>query len=146
MPLFVFGLPAVNKCAVTVSLLLFAVGGMALTICFRLLAIRFILFTRCLILTAVSFRGFANTKYDAFLIAEENAFQGTADKVTANNTIYDKMVSLCLDGQTLYSKDEIRKALFSMEAVAALIRPTGTATVAVELTNSETAQPYQHMI
>ncbi|MEO5571526.1 MAG: hypothetical protein ABIT08_14050 [Bacteroidia bacterium] len=82
-----------------------------------------------------------NIKYDAFILAQENAFQGTVDKVAANNSIFIKFSDLCADGQTIFAKDETRKALFSMEAVASLIKPTGTATVAVELTNSQTNVP-----
>ncbi|MEO5569868.1 MAG: hypothetical protein ABIT08_17490 [Bacteroidia bacterium] len=82
-----------------------------------------------------------NKKYDAFLLAQENAFQGTVDKVAANNNIFMKFSDLCADGQTIFAKDETRKALFSMEAVASLIKPTGTSIVVVELTNSETNAP-----
>jgi hypothetical protein len=82
-----------------------------------------------------------NEKYDAFILAEENAAQGTADKITANNNIYDKTVSVCLDGQTLFMNDEVKKKLFSMEAVSELVKPTGTATMVTELTNSETGAP-----
>lgn len=85
--------------------------------------------------------GAFNEKYDAFILAEENAKQGTADKITANNTIYDKTVSVCLDGQVLYMNDEVKKKLFSMEAVSELVKPTGTATMVTELTNSETGAP-----
>ena len=79
-----------------------------------------------------------NDKYNAFGLAEENAFKGTADKITANNSLYDKVVSLCLDGQVIANKDEIFKALFSMQAVSELVKPTGTASVVVEFTNAET--------
>ena len=77
-------------------------------------------------------------KYNAFDLALENAMKGTNDKITANNTIYDKIVSLCLDGQTAFKNDETRKKLFSMEAVSSLVKPTGSATVVVELKNAET--------
>lgn len=79
-----------------------------------------------------------NGKYDAFILAEENAEAGTAAKINANNAIYEKIVSLCLDGQTCFMKDDVKKKLFSMEAVSEKIKPTGSATVVVELTNSET--------
>ncbi len=83
-------------------------------------------------------RGAFNVKYDAFLIARENAEAGTAAKIAANNAVYESTVSLCLDGQVCFMNDEVKKKLFSIEAVSSLIKPTGSATVVVELRNAET--------
>lgn len=79
-----------------------------------------------------------NTKYDNFILAKENAEAGTAAKIDANNNINTKTVSLCLDAQICFMNDEVKKRLFSMEAVSSLIKPTGSATVVVELTDAET--------
>jgi hypothetical protein len=81
-----------------------------------------------------------NDMYMSFDVAMENALQGTVDKILANNSIYDKIVQLCLDGQTVFKKDDTKKALFSMEAVSQLVKPVGAATVVFEVTNSETLQ------
>lgn len=86
-------------------------------------------------------RALFNEKYDAFILARENAEAGTAAKIEANNNIYAKIVGLCLDGQACFMTDEVKKKLFSMEAVSSLIKPTGTATVVVELTDAETNAP-----
>ncbi|MEP7170414.1 MAG: hypothetical protein ABI855_13670, partial [Bacteroidota bacterium] len=56
-----------------------------------------------------------NTKYDLFILAIENGFQQTVNKVDANNSIFMKLSDVCADGQTIFAKDETRKALFSME-------------------------------
>lgn len=79
-----------------------------------------------------------NTKYDSFLLARENAEAGTSAKIAANNAIYEKTVALCLDAQVCFMDDEVKKKLFSIEAVSSLIRPTGSATVVVELRDVET--------
>ncbi len=66
-------------------------------------------------------------KYNAFLMAQENAMQGTNDKIEANNAIFEKVSEICADGQIIFMKDEVKKRLFSMEAVSELVKPVGAA-------------------
>ena len=66
-----------------------------------------------------------NIKYDEFLLAQENAMQGTADKIAANNAIFDKLTELCADGQVIFKRNEVKKSLFSMQAVSELVSPVG---------------------
>lgn len=81
-----------------------------------------------------------NEKYDAFLVAQETAMQGTADKIEANNAIYAKIVTLCLDGQAMFTNDEVKKSLFSFNAVSELVKPTGAAGLKGIITQNGTPQ------
>ena len=65
--------------------------------------------------------------YHNFLSKIELAMEGTAAKIAANNAIYDKIVSLCLDGQVIFKRDEVKRKQFSMEAVSELVKPVGAA-------------------
>lgn len=66
-----------------------------------------------------------NIKYDEFLVAQETAMQGTADKIAANNEIFDKLTEVCADGQVIFKRNEVKKSLFSMQAVSELVSPVG---------------------
>jgi len=68
-----------------------------------------------------------NNKYDLFLLAEENAMQGTADKIDANNEIFEKVSEICAAGSLIFKKDEVKRNLFSMQAVSELVKPVGAA-------------------
>jgi len=82
-----------------------------------------------------------NATYDSFLTARENAFQGTADKIAANNAVYERTISICEDGQTVFADDETRKSLFSFTAVSELVSPRGASTLIITVTNAETEMP-----
>lgn len=79
-----------------------------------------------------------NTRYDDFIQAEENAMDGTAAKVVANNNLWKKAVGIALDGQTVFMKDEVKKKQFSLEAIGDLISPPGAASALLEISNANT--------
>lgn len=84
-------------------------------------------------------RALFNKTYDDFLLAIENAHEGAVSKISANNAIKDKVADLCADAVVCFRTNDVKKKLFSMEAVAALIQPAGSSTLVVELKNEETS-------
>lgn len=79
-------------------------------------------------------------KYSAFLAAEEAAWSGTDDKIAANNDIYEKIISVCEDGQAI-SDDETFSKLFSFERMSELVSPPGSSTAVIMVTSKETGAP-----
>lgn len=76
-----------------------------------------------------------------FIKARQEAEEGTAAKIEANNAIYTKTIQMGLDGQEcFYTNEEVRKQ-FTFEAVVNLVSPQGASGVVMTVTNAETNQP-----
>ena len=69
-------------------------------------------------------------KYAGFIAARQTSDE-TAAKITANNKVYGELVTVCDDGQRIYSKNEPMKKMFVFETVKALISPPGSASLKV---------------
>ena len=65
-------------------------------------------------------------KYDAFKLARQTADE-TAAKITANNNVYTKLMTVCDDGQRIFANDEATRKMFVFEAVKLIVSPPGTA-------------------
>jgi len=74
-------------------------------------------------------------KYDAFKLARQTADE-TAAKITANNNVYTKLMTVCDDGQRIFANDEATKKMFVFETVKALISPPGSAGLKVTVKKS----------
>ena len=57
----------------------------------------------------------------------------TADRLTANNLIYDDMMKVCSDGQRIYADVPEKIKLFLFEVVKALVSPPGSASLKITL-------------
>lgn len=57
----------------------------------------------------------------------------TADRLTANNLIYDDMMKVCADGQRIFADIDEKKKLFVFDVVKALVSPPGSASLKVSL-------------
>ena len=66
------------------------------------------------------------TGYDAFLDGEEIAMEGTGDKESANNAVYDDVIEMMKDGQRIFRAQEDIEREFVYEQVLSLISGAGT--------------------
>lgn len=78
---------------------------------------------------------------EAFYAAEQEAMVGTSKKIDANNDIYTRIISGCLDGQHIFENDEELKKQFSFEYVCSLISPDGASAVKFKVLNNVTGLP-----
>lgn len=83
------------------------------------------------------------TKHQKFLAAEEKATTQTQAKITANNDLYSGLVSVCLDGQEIYKKNEALLKQFTITELLYLASGTGTAGFKGTVTNTTTLQPIE---
>ncbi len=79
-----------------------------------------------------------NLKYAAFLAAEETSWEGTDAKIAANNDIYTQIISICEDGQAIFSDDDTVKKQFSFERMSELVSPMGSSTAILTVVNKDT--------
>jgi hypothetical protein len=82
-----------------------------------------------------------NTTYTNFLLAEEDAVEGTDAKINANNGIYARTITICLDGQALYEGNDTLQGQFSFEKVSQLVSPKGGSAVKFHVINTATGLP-----
>ncbi len=76
--------------------------------------------------------------FTAFGLAEEAAVVGTDDKITANNGIYDQVITVCLDGHVIFEGNDTMQGQFSFEKVGKLVAPTGPSAVKFHVINPVT--------
>ena len=82
------------------------------------------------------------TAYTNGLLA---AREGTHEKIAANNTIYDLIIAVCLDGQDIF-EGEFTEKLFSFNYITELVQPNGAAAADVTVTNAETGTPMSGVV
>lgn len=70
---------------------------------------------------------------------EELREQETQAKITANNTLYDKIIQLCKDGKRAFRNDEALREQFVWEKVLYIIRGAGIAGLRGSVTNQADA-------
>jgi len=73
-----------------------------------------------------------DAKYNAFKLARESSSE-TAAKINANNSVYSELISVCDDGQRVFSSDEAKKKLFTFAVVKNIISPPGSASLKVTI-------------
>lgn len=76
------------------------------------------------------FTNFANLvigEVDSYLSTRENIRLITQSKIVANNAIYETIREICSDGQTLFSRNPAKRALFTWSSVLAVVTPPGAA-------------------
>lgn len=71
-----------------------------------------------------------DNKYNAFKLARETG-EETAEKLTANNDVYDDVTSVCDDGQRISAGNEALHKLFVFDTVKKLVSPPGSASVKI---------------
>jgi len=79
-------------------------------------------------------------KYNQFKTARETSDE-TAQKITANNLVYQEVISLCDDGQRIFINNEALHKLFVFETVKKLISPPGSAGLKVHVKKQEDNTP-----
>ena len=77
----------------------------------------------------------------SFQDQEEFREQETQAKIAANNTLYDKIIQLCKDGQRIFRNDEALRAQFVWEQVLYIIHGAGIAGLRGSVTDSLTNMP-----
>ncbi len=65
------------------------------------------------------------TKYTAFLSAQQGTIGGTSNKIIANNAIYDTLIKMFADGQIIYRTDPVNKVLFVFESLLSFVTTGG---------------------
>ncbi len=65
------------------------------------------------------------TKYTAFLSAQQGTIGGTSNKIIANNAIYDTLVKMFADGQIIYRTNPVNKVLFVFESLLSFVTTGG---------------------
>ncbi len=63
--------------------------------------------------------------YDDFKDGEQDAGEGTDEKIIANNAIYDKMMKMFDDGQLIYDNNAAKRNRFIFAQVKSLVTPPG---------------------
>jgi hypothetical protein len=86
------------------------------------------------------------TKHQEFLQAEEQAQIQTEQKITANNKLYEGLISFCLDGQEIFRNNEAIRKQFIIADLLYLASGAGTAGVRGTITDSATNQPLEGVI
>jgi hypothetical protein len=81
------------------------------------------------------------TTYTSFLAAEQASVVGTDAKITANNGIYDRIITVCLDGQVIFEGNDTLQGQFSFEKVSQLISHQGPSAVKFHVTNTDSGLP-----
>jgi len=76
-----------------------------------------------------------------FLDSEESAIINTETKITANNDIHGKLMSMFLDGQEIFKNQEAIQRQFIFTEVLNLVSGIGTAGIKGYITNSKTKSP-----
>jgi hypothetical protein len=90
---------------------------------------------------------FSNTKntfeklHQEFLKSEEAGSLSTENKLTANNNIYDKLISMYLDGQEIFKNNETIKKQFTFEQTLGLASGNNAAGIKGQITNSADGTP-----
>ncbi len=67
------------------------------------------------------------TRVGKFLNMREHTLQGTHEKVLANNTLYKKVMGICLDGQFVFRDNEAKQVQFIFSRVMELVAPRNLA-------------------
>lgn len=67
-------------------------------------------------------------KYSSFKEARQTSGQ-TADKIAANNLLYDDLKNICDEGQRVYRNDAAMKKLFVFVTIKDLVSPPGSASL-----------------
>jgi hypothetical protein len=75
-------------------------------------------------------------KYIEFMAAQETSTK-TAAKIKANNAIYAEGISLMADGKVVQEDDEARRKYYVFNTLKELVSPPGSASLTVELKNSD---------
>ena len=75
-----------------------------------------------------------NADYNA---SRQAATLGAAQKVEANNAVYNDCIAMGLDGQQFFKNSPLRSQ-FSFEAVSSMLSPTGASTAVITVVNAET--------
>jgi hypothetical protein len=65
------------------------------------------------------------TKYAAFLSAQQDSIGGTSIKMTTNNQVYDSLMKMFVDGQAIYRNDPVNKSLFVFESLLGFVASGG---------------------
>lgn len=78
--------------------------------------------------------------HDNFLTSEETAQIQTQTKVKANNQVYNKLMSMFLDGQEIFKDDEAVKRRFVFTDLLYLVGGAGTSGVKGYVTDAQTQQ------
>jgi hypothetical protein len=79
--------------------------------------------------------------YTDFGLAIEAAEVGTDDKLTANNDIYDRIITVCLDGQVIFEGNDTLQGQFSFENVGKNVAPPAGSAVKFHVINPVTGLP-----
>lgn len=82
-----------------------------------------------------------NILHQEFLDAEETATIAAETKVIANNTIYDTLINMFLDGQEIFRKEDAIRKQFTFSDLLYLVSGAGTAGVRGTITDSITTMP-----
>ncbi len=85
------------------------------------------------------------TLHQNFLNSREDSAVGTQDKVVANNVVYNKLVSMLLDGQYIFRKDEATKKQFLFSELLYKASGTGTAGIKGTVTDAITHLPLKNV-
>lgn len=80
-------------------------------------------------------------KYSAFLQAEQRAKEQTDAKVTANNDLHERVMSVCTDGARLYAEKPAHADRYIFDKVAGLISAAGAASLKGTVTDAVTRKP-----
>ena len=76
-----------------------------------------------------------------FLDSEESAIINTENKITANNDIHGKLMTMFLDGQEIFKSQEAIQRQFIFSELMNLVSGTGTAGIKGYITNSKDKAP-----
>ncbi len=82
-----------------------------------------------------------DTAYDNFFNASQGSEVDTQTKITANNDIHAKMMSMFLDGQEIFKTNEAVKKLFTFEQVLLTLSGPGVAGIRGLIKSSLTGLP-----
>lgn len=78
------------------------------------------------------------TLYTSYINATLDVEVKTQEKITANNAVYDDLISMCKDGQRIFKNDEAVKNLFTYDQILLDIAGPGIAGLRGGLTDSVT--------
>lgn len=81
------------------------------------------------------------TRVGKFLSMREHTLQGTQEKVMANNTLYKKVIGICLDGQFIFRDNEAKRIQFIFSSVMELVAPRNHSRLKFDIKESGTNSP-----
>lgn len=81
-----------------------------------------------------------------FLNAKEEEAIGTADKISANNAVYQRLINMFLDGQEIFRDDEAVRKQFVFTEVLTKIGGAGTSGVSGGVTDGATGRPLEGVL